>query len=106
MTLTMQEVEHIAQLARLNLTQTEKKRYQQQLSDILDHVAQLQKLDTSDIKPASVVQPERARLREDNPGKGLSRKEALDKSFKMSKKKYKNSGWFKRKISSGINYSG
>ncbi len=49
MTLTLKEVEHIALLARLELTQEEKERYQQQLSDILDHVAQLQALDTSAI---------------------------------------------------------
>lgn len=77
MTLTLKEVEHIALLARLDLTKEEMKRYQQQLSDILDHVARLQSLDTSAIEPASVVQPERARLRPDVPRKGLSRPEAL-----------------------------
>ena len=65
MTLTLKEVEHIALLARLDLTQEEKERYQQQLSAILDHVAQLQELDTSDIKTTSSVLPPRSRLRED-----------------------------------------
>ena len=53
MTLTLKEVEHIALLARLELSDEEKQRYQQQLSHILEHVAQLQKLDTSHIEPAS-----------------------------------------------------
>ena len=78
MTLTRKEVEHIALLARLDLTEEEKKRYQQQLSDILEHVARLQKLDTSDIGTASVVQPERARLRPDIPREGLNLQEVLE----------------------------
>ena len=49
MRLTLKEVEHIALLARLELTAEEKERYRQQLSHILEHVAQLQKLDTSRI---------------------------------------------------------
>ncbi len=66
MTLTLKEVEHIALLARLDLTTGEKKRYQQQLSHILDHVAQLQKLDTSHIelcirRPAYEFAPARGR---------------------------------------------
>ena len=55
MSLTQQEVEHIAQLARLELTAEELTRYREQLSAILDHVAQLQKLDTADVPPMSAV---------------------------------------------------
>jgi len=49
MPLTSQEVEHIASLARLELSVDDKNRYREQLSAILDHVAQLQKLNTSSI---------------------------------------------------------
>ena len=51
MSLTLEEVEHIADLARLRLTDDEKARYRQQLSAILDYVVQLQELDTSGILP-------------------------------------------------------
>ena len=78
MTLTLKEVEHIAMLVRLDLTEDEKKRYQQQLSAILEHVAQLQKLDTTGIEISSSVQPARARLSEDTIREGLKRQEALD----------------------------
>lgn len=78
MTLTLKEVDHIALLARLDLTDEEKKRYQQQLSHILDHVAQLQKLDTSQTESASGVQPKSARLRADEPRPGLSTSQALE----------------------------
>jgi len=78
MSLTLKEVEHIALLARLELSDEEKKLYQQQLSDILDHVAQLQKLDTANISPASSVLPQHAILREDEPKQGLETNQALE----------------------------
>jgi aspartyl-tRNA(Asn)/glutamyl-tRNA(Gln) amidotransferase subunit C len=53
MTLTPQEIEHIAALARLSLTDEEKAAFQRQLSSILDYVGQLQKVDTSGVEPMS-----------------------------------------------------
>ena len=49
MKLTREEVEHIAELARLRLSGQEKVRYAEQLSDILDYAARLQSVDTSGI---------------------------------------------------------
>jgi aspartyl-tRNA(Asn)/glutamyl-tRNA(Gln) amidotransferase subunit C len=71
MPLTLQEVEHIAKLARLNLTETEKARYREQLSAILDHVAKLSALDTSDVPPSSAVFGSQPRLRADRVRKPL-----------------------------------
>lgn len=67
MSLTLQEVEHIANLARLELTPEEKERYRQQLSAILAHVAQLQNLDTAAIPPTSSVLFTESLLRPDVP---------------------------------------
>jgi len=78
MTLTRQEVEHIAALARLDLSEDEMERYREQLSAILDYVDQLQDLDTRKIKPTSSVLPRRSRLREDCPERGLPADEVLD----------------------------
>ncbi len=55
MKLSHEEVEHIAKLARLELTEEEKTRYGGQLSAILDHVAGLLKLDTASIPPMTAV---------------------------------------------------
>lgn len=77
MPLTTKEVEHIANLARLELTDEEKRRYRQQLSAILDYFAQLRELDTSGIPPTSSVLPPRSALREDEPRPGLSLEELL-----------------------------
>lgn len=77
MSLTLDEVEHIANLARLRLTEEEKARYRQQLSAILDYVAQLQALDTSGIPPTSSVLPPHSVLRPDEPRPGLATESLL-----------------------------
>ena len=77
MTLTLSEVEHIAQLARLELTDEEKELYRQQLSAILEYAARLQKLDTSQISPTSSVLPPRSRLRLDVSAPSLDVKDIL-----------------------------
>jgi aspartyl-tRNA(Asn)/glutamyl-tRNA(Gln) amidotransferase subunit C len=67
MTLTLEEVEHIANLARLALNQEDKIRYRDQLSDILDYFAQLEAVDTTGIPPTSSVLPTQTPLRKDEP---------------------------------------
>jgi aspartyl-tRNA(Asn)/glutamyl-tRNA(Gln) amidotransferase subunit C len=73
MTLTSEQVEHIARLARLRLTEEEKVLYREQLSQILDYAARLQALDTAGIPPTSSVLPPRSILRKDEarPPMGL-----------------------------------
>jgi len=63
--LTLAEVEHIATLARLELTPEEKERYRLQLSAILEYAASLQALDASGISPTSSVLPPHGVLRPD-----------------------------------------
>ena len=77
MSLTRKEVEHIADLARLDLSETEKQKYQEQLSAILDYAARLQQLDTSGIPPTSSVLAPHRILREDVPADSLPRQETL-----------------------------
>lgn len=78
MSLTIQEVEHIAELARLDLTEAEKLRFREQLSAILEYAARLQTLDTSQIPPTSTILAERSPLRPDVPGQGLTTQQALE----------------------------
>jgi len=47
------DVEHVARLARLGLTETEKKLFGEQLSAILDYADNLKKLDTESVPPTS-----------------------------------------------------
>ena len=51
MSLTPEEVKHIAKLAHLELSDEQLALYREQLSDILDHIAKLNELDTADISP-------------------------------------------------------
>ncbi len=89
MRLTKQEVEHIADLARLELTEEEKDRYREQLSEILDYAARLQALDTSHIPPTSTVLAKRSRLRPDVPAQGLSTEEALSNAPRAEQKQFR-----------------
>lgn len=89
MKLTLEEVEHIAELARLKLSEAEKSRYREQLSDILDYAARLQALDTSGIPPTSSVLPERSVLRPDEPRPGLSTNDLLRNAPAVDKNQFR-----------------
>lgn len=77
MTLSLAEVEHIAGLARLALSDDEKTRFAEQLSAILDYARRLQAVDTTGIPPTSSVLPPQTILREDEPGACLSLEDVL-----------------------------
>lgn len=77
MTLNLEEVEHIANLARLELSAEEKDRYRQQLSAILEYASRLLALDVTDIPPTSSVLASQTVLRADEIQPGLERDELL-----------------------------
>ena len=49
--ITKEQVEHVAKLARLDLTEQEKELYTKQLSQILDYIDQLNKVSTEGVEP-------------------------------------------------------
>lgn len=53
--LNKKEIEHIASLARLGLEEKEKDKFKEQLSQILDYVKQLQKVDTKGVEPIAQI---------------------------------------------------
>ena len=65
MPLTITEVEHIAELARLSLTAAEKALYREKLSAILAYAAAIQQVDTTAIPPTATVLPLRNVMRDD-----------------------------------------
>lgn len=78
MPLTLKEVEHIAVLARLHLSEAQKKNYQEQLSRILDYITKLQELDTAAVPPtAGGGSIAKMPLREDETRQGLTTEELL-----------------------------
>ncbi len=77
MSLTPEEVDHIALLARLDLSAAERERAGRELSQILDHFEQLNELDTTDVEPTSHVFPVVNVLREDQTRPSLPRADVL-----------------------------
>ena len=77
MKLTVEQVRHVATLARLSLTSEEERSYATQLSAILDAVAQLQELDVSGVEPTSHASLASSLLREDATRPSLPPEKAL-----------------------------
>lgn len=49
--ITVKDVEHVAKLARLDLTEDEKEKFTKQLGDVLKYVEMMNEVDTTDVKP-------------------------------------------------------
>lgn len=77
MSLTQEEVRKVARLARLELADEEIAAFQSQLSAILDYVAQLQKLDTSQVEELAHPLPLTNVFRPDEERPSLSVEDAL-----------------------------
>lgn len=77
MKLSREEVEHIAELAKVGLSEEEKALFQVQLSAILEYAAMLQRVDTSAIPPTATVLPLRNVMRPDEPRPSLPREDVL-----------------------------
>ncbi|MDK2882702.1 MAG: aspartyl-tRNA(Asn)/glutamyl-tRNA(Gln) amidotransferase subunit [Bacillota bacterium] len=77
MKISMAEVEHVARLARLELTPEEKEKFTHQLNDILEFAAKLQAIDTEGVPPTSHVLNLKNVWREDEVHDWLTQDEAL-----------------------------
>lgn len=71
------DVQHVARLASLSLTEEEARRFEAELASIVRYVAQLDELDTRDVPPTAHVQLERMPLRPDELRPCLTHEEAL-----------------------------
>ena len=67
MSLTRDDVRHVALLARLGLEPGEEDFYAEQLSSILAHIDRLREVDTAAIPPTAQAVPLANRMREDDP---------------------------------------
>jgi aspartyl-tRNA(Asn)/glutamyl-tRNA(Gln) amidotransferase subunit C len=75
--ITRADVEHVAQLARLALSEEEIVSLSAELGKILDYVAQVSALDTHDVPPTAHPLPLENEFRPDVARPGLSRDEVL-----------------------------
>ncbi len=77
MVLTLDDVAHVARLARLRLSPVELEKMRDQLSNILDHFQMLQQIDVSTVPPTAQVTDLVNVLREDEIRPSLPREQAL-----------------------------
>jgi aspartyl-tRNA(Asn)/glutamyl-tRNA(Gln) amidotransferase subunit C len=77
MALSREQVLHIAELAKLSLTDDEAALYAEQLSEILAYAERLNALDTGSISPMAQAIMQRNVLREDVVGPSLAADDAL-----------------------------
>jgi aspartyl-tRNA(Asn)/glutamyl-tRNA(Gln) amidotransferase subunit C len=75
--ITRADVEHVARLARLGLSEPELDALTQELGGILDYAAEVAALDTADVPPTAHPVPLMNVLREDAVRAGVDRDEVL-----------------------------
>ncbi|EZH64703.1 glutamyl-tRNA amidotransferase [Bacillaceae bacterium JMAK1] len=81
--ITKEQVEHVADLARLSFTETEIEDFTNQMSKVIDYAEVLNELDTENVEPTTHVMDVRNVLREDNVKPSLQREEALKNAPKQ-----------------------
>ena len=77
MTLSREQVRHVALLARLGLEDGEEDFYAEQLSRILEHIDRLSEVDTESIPPTAQVVEMRNVMRDDEPRPCLPQEVAI-----------------------------
>ncbi len=86
--LSEDDVRHIAALAKLHLTEDEVKKFQKQLSSVLDYIGILNEVDTSKLEQTSQVTQLENIYRKDEVTSSLTQKQALSGTSK------KHNGYF------------
>lgn len=89
MKITVKDVEHVALLGRLELSEADKENYTQTLNDILEYMEVLNGVDTSQVEPTAHVLPLRNVFREDRLHP------TLDKELALSNAPEEEGGCFK-----------
>jgi aspartyl-tRNA(Asn)/glutamyl-tRNA(Gln) amidotransferase subunit C len=74
-------IDHLAKLARIRVTDDEKKALEKDLPAILDYISKLQEVDTSQIEVNAYLTNARNIFREDNISADESEKRAIIESF-------------------------
>lgn len=83
------EIEHIALLARLYLSDEEKERFGSQLSSILNYIEKLNEVDTNAVQPTSHVLSLHNVMRDDLARPSIPRDEALANAPAHTEKFYR-----------------
>ncbi len=71
------DIEKVAKLARLRLSEEEKKKFEGQMEQILAHIEQLNRIDTTGVEPTSHAIPIHNAFREDEVRPSFPKEEVL-----------------------------
>lgn len=77
MTLTVKDVEHVAELAKLELSSEEGQKFTQSLNVMVEYMKVLKQVDTSKVEPTIYVLPLQNVFREDELGKCLTKEQVF-----------------------------
>lgn len=76
--ISKEDIQYISKLCNIYLNEEETLRFAENFKQVLTYIDQLQKVDTTDVKPCNhVLQKHRHILREDKPGEIIPRDEFL-----------------------------
>mgnify|MGYP001562655222 FL=1 len=87
--ITKELIEHVAEVARLKLTDKEIKKFSKELKDIIDVFSKVDKVDTKNIETSLQPVELKNMLRDDKEEKTFSQEDALSLS------EHKKDGYFK-----------
>jgi aspartyl-tRNA(Asn)/glutamyl-tRNA(Gln) amidotransferase subunit C len=83
------DIEHVARLARLALTEQEKAQLRDQLGLILEHAAKVSEVAADDVPPTAYAIPRVNVYREDTPEPSLPQAEALSNAPEQENGRFK-----------------
>jgi aspartyl-tRNA(Asn)/glutamyl-tRNA(Gln) amidotransferase subunit C len=89
MSVTIPEVEKIAQLAKLKFSEEEKVKLQKDMNQVLGYIEQLNELDLTDVEPLENINETENVMREDEVKPWLTTEEALKNSPAKTQKFFK-----------------
>jgi aspartyl-tRNA(Asn)/glutamyl-tRNA(Gln) amidotransferase subunit C len=89
MPISRADVQHVARLARLELTDEELERYQAQLAVILEEAEKVKQLPTEGVPPTAHAVPMANVWRDDVPGPCLSQAEALSTAPEVEQERFR-----------------
>ena len=80
MDIDIKQIEQVANLSRIKLTDNEKNVFREQLTDILGYIEKLNELDTDNVQPMAYATSIKNVFREDQQGSSFPRQEILELS--------------------------
>ena len=82
------DIEHVAKLARLRLTDAEKEKFSKQMGTIIEHIEKLNELDTQNVEPTAQILGLKNVFREDVAAKPFTDQDPINGSPAYSKGHY------------------